>query len=219
MGKWSDGQDLDEQFDVLDEPTRVEDWRRQVGIIDPASVRRTGSTMRRGDIHRQGIWHRSIHLWIVTPSSAGPSILMQKRAATKDTHPGLWDVSVAGHIDAGDKPLDTAVREAEEELGVQVTADELQCLYTVAAEVKGSTKRHGAFICREVQDIFLYELAGDAVDELRFSTGEVEDLRAEPMGALLQRLRDRDAAYVPRSEEYISALSSALARRYPLGEE
>lgn len=43
--------------------------------------------------HQQGLWHRSAHVWIYDRTG---NILMQKRALTKDTFPGLWDISVPG---------------------------------------------------------------------------------------------------------------------------
>jgi isopentenyl-diphosphate delta-isomerase len=38
----------------------------------------------------------------------------------------MLDVSVGGHITAGDDSLATAVKETREELGLQVSADELK---------------------------------------------------------------------------------------------
>ena len=37
----------------------------------------------------------------------------------KDRHPGVWDSSAAGHVDAGEDYDEAALRELEEELGVQ----------------------------------------------------------------------------------------------------
>lgn len=42
---------------------------------------------------------------------------MVGRSEFKDTNPGRWDVSSAGHITHGDGSLDTAKKELEEELG------------------------------------------------------------------------------------------------------
>lgn len=46
-------------------------------------------------------------------------MLLQKRASGKDSFPGCYDTSSAGHIHAGDEPLDSALRELEEELGIK----------------------------------------------------------------------------------------------------
>jgi hypothetical protein len=57
-----------------------------------------GATKRRGDVHRDGDWHRSVHVWLVDGDGR---LLLQQRSVHKDTFPGRWDVSAAGHISAG----------------------------------------------------------------------------------------------------------------------
>ena len=42
-------------------------------------------------------------------------ILLQQRSHKKIIHPLLWDVSTAGHIDAGESFLEAALRETKEE--------------------------------------------------------------------------------------------------------
>ena len=44
----------------------------------------------------------------------------------KITYPGLWDVSCAGHVSAGESATTSALRELEEELGVVAQVEELQ---------------------------------------------------------------------------------------------
>jgi isopentenyldiphosphate isomerase len=43
----------------------------------------------------------------------------------KDSYPGCYDISSAGHIPAGNGFLESALRELKEELGVAADADEL----------------------------------------------------------------------------------------------
>jgi len=45
-------------------------------------------------------------------------VLCQKRSATKKLWPGCWDFSCGGHVEAGELGQGTAIREAEEELGL-----------------------------------------------------------------------------------------------------
>ena len=37
-------------------------------------------------------------------------VVLQQRSKHKDTHPGLWDVSAAGHITGDDEVVTTGVR-------------------------------------------------------------------------------------------------------------
>ena len=72
--------------------------------------------------HRDGLLHRSVHLLLL--DGAG-RVFVQRRSDTKDTNPGLWDSSAAGHVDSGESPLAAAVRELREELGVRVPTEAL----------------------------------------------------------------------------------------------
>lgn len=60
----------------------------------------------RGDVHRDGDYHRAVHIWIFAENTQ--QLLLQRRADCKDSWPGLWDISSAGHISAGDSSLVTA---------------------------------------------------------------------------------------------------------------
>lgn len=73
----------------------------------------------RGLVHREGLWHRSFHCWVVRTGPAGAELLLQRRARTKETHPGAWDVSAAGHYRPGEG-VDGGLREMQEELGLEV---------------------------------------------------------------------------------------------------
>jgi isopentenyldiphosphate isomerase len=75
-------------------------------------------------VHRDGLWHRSFHCWIARAGEQGPELVLQRRARTKDTHPGAWDVSAAGHYRPGEA-LEGGLRELQEELGLSVAAETL----------------------------------------------------------------------------------------------
>lgn len=59
--------------------------------------------------------HPVAHCWFINNQG---QILWQKRSKYKETSPGKWDMSVGGHILAGDLPEKTIEREALEELGL-----------------------------------------------------------------------------------------------------
>lgn len=69
----------------------------------------------RGQIHAQGLMHRAVHILVF--NSKG-DVFIQKRSMSKDENPGLWDSSAAGHVDSGEAYLECALREIEEELGI-----------------------------------------------------------------------------------------------------
>lgn len=79
---------------------------------------KTGLVKQRNQVHRDGDWHRAVHVWIYSLSTN--ELLLQQRAACKESWANLFDCSTAGHLSAGDDSLPTAQREVEEELGLQL---------------------------------------------------------------------------------------------------
>ena len=100
-----------ELLDVVDENDRV------IGV-------RT-----RGEIHAQGLMHRSVHILVFNGKG---ELFIQKRSMIKDNEPGLWDSSAAGHVDSGEDYLGCAIRELGEELGV-IEPPSLEPLFRLAA--------------------------------------------------------------------------------------
>lgn len=125
---------MDERIDVLDEHGE-----------------KTGRIVWKSEAHRKGLWHRCFHCWIFSPETelGGPYLFVQRRASGKETWPDRLDVTVGGHLGAGEKPLD-GLREVEEELGLNVEPDELVVLGTRRAELQIP-----AGLDREFQDVFL----------------------------------------------------------------
>lgn len=86
----------------------------------------TGEVIERKLAHRTGAPHRTSHVWIVRRREGRIQILLQKRCTTKDSFPGCYDISSAGHIPAGQDYVESALRELQEELGVFVEESDLQ---------------------------------------------------------------------------------------------
>jgi len=81
-------------------------------------------------------------------------VMLQRRAAVKDSWPHRWDISSAGHVSAGETAAPTAQREVEEELGLTLPAERFEFLYT-HLEKLASVQRGRPFINNEFNDIFL----------------------------------------------------------------
>lgn len=85
----------------------------------------TGEIVSREKAHAEGIRHRTSHVWLLRTHGGKTQILLQKRCESKDSWPGCYDISSAGHIPAGVDFLPSAIRELQEELGVKVNPDAL----------------------------------------------------------------------------------------------
>ena len=79
-------------------------------------------TALKSEVHKNGWFHGSVHIWFYTEKG---EILIQKRSKDKIAFPDLWDVSVAGHISAGENPMTSALREIQEEIGLKVSEQDL----------------------------------------------------------------------------------------------
>ena len=69
---------------------------------------KTGQKKSKSEIHRKGLFHSTVHIWIFTEEG---NILIQKRSKKKELNPGVWDVSVAGHIKFNENIKKAAKRE------------------------------------------------------------------------------------------------------------
>ena len=88
----------------------------RIDIVNAATGERL-DTMSRAEVHEGGHWHQVFHCLVLRSSTN--SIVLQERSMTKAAFPGKLDLSVTGHLSAGESPIE-GIREAEEELGVQL---------------------------------------------------------------------------------------------------
>lgn len=109
-------------------------------------------TAPRDEVHAKGYLHHSFHCWIVRDTPEGRHILFQKRQDSKDTFPGHFDITAAGHLSAGET-VEDAIREVEEELGIPVRMDQLTSLGTIDHYAEG-TAGGKSFIDREKCYVF-----------------------------------------------------------------
>ncbi len=158
---------------------------------------KTGKELSKDEIHKGGFWHRAAHCWIY--NSKG-EMLFQLRAKDKDSYPGLLDISAAGHVDAGESPEDSMIREIKEEIGLDVNINELITL---------GERRVSKYIPEiqwqnnEINSVFLYKYDGD-ISKLEFPDREVESLEWVSINQLKSDLLDTEEAkrYVDHGDYY-----------------
>ena len=82
----------------------------------------TGVSELKSIIHTKGLYHHTAHVWFYTNTG---QVLLSQRSSNKSICPLLWDVSVAGHVDSGESIKQAAVRETKEEIGLNISENEL----------------------------------------------------------------------------------------------
>ncbi len=173
----------------------------------------TGQTVSRDEAHREGILHRTSHVWIVRETAGRPEILLQKRSADKDSYPGCYDTSSAGHIPAGCEPLPSALRELAEELGVHAGEDELLRLGHFRVEYEDVF--HGRpFHDNEYANVFLLTRPV-SVESLRLQEEEIESVRWFGLAEVIEATRREDPRFCINIESLILLDDYLKQRRSP----
>lgn len=115
----------------------------------------TGRTKERTQVHRDGDLHRTSHVWIARKNDkSGMDILLQLRSKGKDSFPGCYDISSAGHIPAGCDYLESAIRELKEELSIDASLEEL--IYRGQRRIHWEDEFYGQKFCdNQLSNVYL----------------------------------------------------------------
>ena len=125
-----------------------------------------GKTHVRGEAIPEGCFHLVVHVWIRNKHG---EYLISQRSANRPTFPLMWEC-VGGSVTAGEDSLTGALREAFEEVGVELSADCGRVVFSRVRDVIGG-KRFG-----DIMDVWLFDFDGDA-DLDAATTDEVADAR------------------------------------------
>lgn len=164
---------------------------------------KSGIVRERGVAHREGSLHPTAHIWIVRPNlKSGFDVLLQKRSARKDSYPGCYDISSAGHVAAGDDYLTTAVRELKEELGITAAPEELEPagFHKVYAEAEFYGK---PFRDAELSRMYVYRKPVDAA-ALTLQESEVESVAWMDYAECLRAIRGGSPANCINEDEFLT---------------
>ena len=120
----------------------------------------------REEVHRLGHWHEAFHCWFITREEDTYYIYFQLRSDLKKDYPNLLDITAAGHLLAHETVQD-GIREIKEELGIDVSSNELELLGIIDYCVERED-----FIDKEIANIFLYRYS-QSFESFRIQTEEV----------------------------------------------
>ena len=170
-----------------------------------------GGIVSREKAHRDGIRHRTAHVWVIREEKGRIQVLLQKRSADKESFPGMYDTSSAGHIPAGCEPLDSALRELREELGIEAVEGQLRYLGAICNRYEAQF-RGKIFRDNEYCSVYLYREPLDA-ESLHLQAEEVERVDWFDLEQVLEEIEhSRERFCVPGA-------SLDLLRRFLLTEQ
>ncbi len=150
----------------------------------------TGEIKEKNLAHEQGDFHRTAHIWIINDKN---ELLLQKRSASKKSHPNCWDISGAGHIRAGETVIQGAIRELKEELGVSVKENELEYIATIKSTKNLKNMEFGY--------VYLVHLNKE-IGEYIFEDEEVQEVKYIYYKDLEKMVEEKQEGLLMHEEEY-----------------
>ncbi len=166
----------------------------------------TGEIIARNQVHKQKTWHKSVHAYLINDRK---QILLQLRSKDKDIYPNVWDISMGGHISAGENSLTTLYRELEEELGVFINPENAKYVFT-----NKEILRTGKDISAEFVDIYIVNK--DVYEkDITLQKEEVESFKFVELSDFMKMIEQKDVNLFPHWEEYERILP-VLKKEYKL---
>ena len=80
-----------------------------------------GYSRPRGASYMPGEYHLIVHVCLMNERG---EMLIQQRSDSVAKWPGMWDLTIGGHVLAGETPEQAAERKVQEELGLQIILSE-----------------------------------------------------------------------------------------------
>lgn len=90
--------------------------------------KKTGKTHQKGIKTKEGEYHLAVRVWIVNNKK---ELLIQRRQFDSKTWPGMWECAAAGSAILGDNSEETAIKETMEEIGLDISKDILEPMFSV----------------------------------------------------------------------------------------
>ncbi|MGO4918961.1 NUDIX hydrolase [Maribacter spongiicola] len=176
-----------------------------IDILD-ADGNMTNTTAMKSEAHKNGWFHQTVHIWFYTSDG---EILIQQRGRKKDIYPLLWDVSVAGHIGAGEDIVTSALREVQEEIGLNIASSDLEKI-----GIFKSVKNHSEVLKDyEFHHTFIAEIKSP-FNTLQKQDSEVEALKLVSKNQFGIELKDVSTYnYVPHNISYYETILKEISDR------
>lgn len=111
----------------------------------------TGREHVRGEQIPEGCYHLVVHVWI--RNSKGEYMISQ-RAASRPAFPLMWEC-VGGSVTKGESSIEGAVREAKEEVGVDLRPEDGKLVFSKIRE------RMDGKIFQDIMDVWLFTYDGE----------------------------------------------------------
>lgn len=141
----------------------------------------TGNIETREQCHKQGLWHKAVVVFIINSKK---QVLLQRRSPNKKMWPNMWDITAGGHVLAGEFGFQAIIREAKEELGLDLNKNDMTFIgSSISTNIKGDiTNNH----------FNEYYIARKDIDEteLKLQEEEVSEVKWIDKDEIIEKIKD-----------------------------
>ena len=111
-------------------------------------------------------------------------MLLQKRSSKKKLWPNMWDITAGGHVLAGEFGFEAIIRECKEEIGIELTKNDLTFLGSTK-----STNIKGEIVNNQFNEFYI---ANKEIDEtkLKLQEEEVSEIKWVNTEDIIERIKD-----------------------------
>lgn len=131
----------------------------------------TGEIMEKYDkkVFERGMYHLGTDVWIINSEN---KILIQKRSEQKRLEPNVWAMT-GGSVILGEKSPETIVREAKEELDIDINPDDLKLI----TKFRTGNVWIDTYILKCDYDVSKMKFQEEEVSDVKWATWkEIDDL-------------------------------------------
>lgn len=151
--------------------------------------------------HKDGLWHKSVHVWVVNDKG---QVLLQHRCKEKRFFPSKWDCAFAGHVDAGENSLSTAIREGKEELGLKFHEEEFEFLCNIKDSLVWQE-----LISNEFVDVYLVR-KNIGISQICMQKEEVDEIKWVNIDKFFHLIESCDDNFILHAREEYDKLKEKL---------
>ena len=174
-----------------------------IDVLNEQGIK-TDEVLSRNEIHRQGKIHRAVHLYLL--DGVG-QLLLQRRSQHVDHYPGMFSISVTGHVDAGESSEEAVYRELKEELGISVAPGEITFLFSYRQDVQLSP----TYIDKQFNDVYVCQ-RDFRLEDIKFDCQVVSELKLVSLDTFDQLVGAPSGEIAPVYQEQASCIVELLKK-------
>ncbi|NTW13557.1 MAG: NUDIX domain-containing protein [Candidatus Moranbacteria bacterium] len=153
-----------------------------------------GITRMKSEAHRDGLWHRAVHVFLFDDEG---SVLLQLRNKNRDVNPDRWSPAAAGHVSSGESISAAAIRETREEIGIYLIENDLGVPILSSIDIKLPNGTTNA----EFRYIFFVRHRTD-MDNVTLQESEVSDVKILSIDQLETQYHERPESFSFEGDGY-----------------